>query len=109
MRKLIFVAAAMLSFGSPSTSQAAPVAGLTSLEAPGHIQQIKNGGHGYKGHKGWHGSRHWHHGRGYGRYYGGRLRMLAPMAGELATSAIIAIGKPESAGRDRIHFVQLHT
>ena len=40
---------------------------------------------------------------------GGRLRMLAPMAGELATSAIIAIGKPESAGRDRIHFVQLHT
>lgn len=71
MRKLIFVAAAMLSFGSPSTSQAAPVAGLTSLEAPGHIQQIKNGGHGYKGHKGWHGSRHWHHGHGYGRYYGG--------------------------------------
>ncbi|KFC64775.1 hypothetical protein FG93_05065 [Bosea sp. LC85] len=73
MRKLVFVAAAMLSFCSmtPSISQAAPVAGLTTLETPDHIEQIKKGGHGYKGHKGWHGSRHWDHGRGYGRYYGG--------------------------------------
>ena len=73
MRKFVLAAAAVMSFGCviPSTTQAAPVAGLTTLEAPDHVEQIKKGGHGYKGHKGWRGSRHWDRGRGYGRYYGG--------------------------------------
>lgn len=73
MRKFVFVAAAMLSFGSmtPSTSQAAAVAGLTTMVTPDHVEQIKKGGHKYKDHKGWHGSHDWDRGRGYGRYYGG--------------------------------------
>ena len=73
MQKFVLIAVTMLGLGSitPSTSQAAPVAGLTTIETPDHVEQIKKGGHGYKGHKGWRGSRHWDRGRGYGRYYGG--------------------------------------
>jgi hypothetical protein len=73
MRKFVLVAAAVMSFSfvMPSSSQAAPVAGLTTLQTPDHDEQIKKGGHGYKGHKGWGGSRHWNRGRGYGRVYGG--------------------------------------
>ncbi|WP_069883323.1 hypothetical protein [Bosea sp. BIWAKO-01] len=73
MRKFILVAAAALGFGSFLTSmaQAAPIAGLKTIENPNHIEQIKHGGHGYHGHKGWHGSRHWNRGRSYGRHYGG--------------------------------------
>lgn len=72
MRKFILVAAAALGFGSisPSMAPATPVAGLTAIEGQNHIEQIKHGGHGYKGHKGWHGSTHWKRGRGYGRHYG---------------------------------------
>lgn len=74
MRKFVLVAVALVGLGSmtPSILQAAPpVGGLTILEAPDHVEQIKKDGHGYKGHKGWGGSRHWDRGRGYGRYYGG--------------------------------------
>lgn len=73
MRTLVLVAVAMLGLDSiaPSTSQAVPAAGLTAIETPDHVEQIKKGGHGYKGHKDWSGSRNWNHGRGYGRHYGG--------------------------------------
>lgn len=72
MRTLVFVAVAMLGFGSitPSTSQAAAVAGLTAIEMPDHFEQIKKGGK-FKKDKGWKGSRHWNRGYGSGRYYGG--------------------------------------
>ena len=73
MRKFALVAVAMLGLGpiTPSTSQAAPVAGLTIIEMPEHVEQIKNGGHKFKGHKNWKGSRHWNRGYGSSRYYGG--------------------------------------
>ncbi len=73
MRKFALVAVAMVSLGSiaPSTSQAAPVAGLTTIEMPDHVEQTKNGGHKFKKDKGWKGSRHWNRGYGSGRYYGG--------------------------------------
>lgn len=73
MRKLALVAAAMLGLASitPSTLQAAPVAGLTTVEMPDHVEQIKKGGYKYKHHKGWKGSRHWNHGYGSGGYYRG--------------------------------------
>lgn len=71
MQKIVLVAVALFGLATPSLSQAAPVSDLTILEAPDHVEQIKKGGHGYKGHKGWGSSRHWDHGHGYGRYYGG--------------------------------------
>jgi hypothetical protein len=73
MRKFVLVAVATLGLGAltPLPSQAAPVAGLTTLETPDRVEQIKKGGHGYNGHKGWGRARHWDRGRGYGRYYGG--------------------------------------
>ena len=73
MRKFALVAVAMLGLGSmtPSMSLAAPVAGLTTIETPDHVEQIKKDGHKFKGHKGWKGSGGWDRGRGHGRYYGG--------------------------------------
>ncbi len=73
MLTLFLVAVTMLGFGSivPSTSQAAPVGGLTTIEMPDHFEQIKNGGHKFKKDKGWKGSRHWNRGYGSGRHYGG--------------------------------------
>ena len=73
MRKFALVAVAMLAFASitPSTSRAAPVAGLTTFEMLDHVVQIKKGGHKFKKDKGWKGSRHWNRGYGDGRYYGG--------------------------------------
>ncbi len=73
MRKFVLVAATMLGFGcmTPSISLAAPVTGLTAIETPDHVEQIKKDGKGFKGDKGWRGSRHWDRGRGYGRYSGG--------------------------------------
>jgi len=73
MRKFALVAVAMLGFASitPSNSQAAPVAGLTTIETPDNVEQIKKGGHKFKKDKGWKGSRHWTRGYGSGRYYGG--------------------------------------
>ncbi len=78
MRKFLLVAVAALGFGSmaPSGSIAAPVARLTAVEIPDHVEFVKKGGHKFKGHKfkghkGWGGSRHWDRGRGYGRLYGG--------------------------------------
>ena len=73
MRKFVLVAVTMLGLGSmtPSMSLAAPVVGLTTIETPDHVEQIKKDGHKFKGHKGWKGSGHWDRGRGHGRYYGG--------------------------------------
>jgi hypothetical protein len=73
MPKFVLVAVTMLGLAAimPSTSEAAPVSGLTAIEMPDHIEQIKKGGHKFKGHKGWKGSRHWDRGYGFGRYYGG--------------------------------------
>ncbi|PTM41505.1 hypothetical protein C8D03_3052 [Bosea sp. 124] len=73
MRTLVLVAVAMLGLGSmpPSPARAAPVAALTAVEMPDHIEQIKKGGHKFKDHKGWKGARHWNRGYGPGRYYGG--------------------------------------
>lgn len=74
MRRFVLVAAAMLGLGSmtPSPARAAPVAALTTVEMPDHVEQIKKGGHKFKDHhKGWKGSPYWHHGYGHGRYYGG--------------------------------------
>ncbi|MET3890333.1 hypothetical protein ABIE41_001409 [Bosea sp. OAE506] len=71
MRTLVLVAVAMLGFGSitPSTSQAATVAGLAAIEMPDHIEQIKKGGYKFKNDKGW--KRNWSRGYGSSRYYSG--------------------------------------
>lgn len=73
MRALVLVAMAVLGLSSPtpSISQASPVGGVTTIETPDHIAQVKKGGHKFKGPKGWKHSRHWNRGHGYGRYYGG--------------------------------------
>ena len=73
MRKHLILLAALSGLGiaSVSAANAAPVAGVVTIEDPDHIEQVKKGGHKFKGHKGWKHSRHWNRGHGYGRYYGG--------------------------------------
>lgn len=73
MQKHLILAAALCGLGLASTpvAHAAPVASVIAIESPDHIEQVKKGGHKFKGHKGWKNSRHWNRGHGYGRYYGG--------------------------------------
>ena len=77
MRKFLLIAATMFGFGciTPSIVFAAPVAGLTAIEAPFLVEQIKKDGYGYKADKHWkkhwNKSRHWDRRRGYSRYYDG--------------------------------------
>jgi len=63
MRKIMMTMLALggLGMGLAQTAQAAPVAAASALQAPGLVEQIKNGGGKFKGHKGY----------GYGRVYGG--------------------------------------
>lgn len=67
MRKIMMTMLALggLGMGLAQTAQAAPVAAASALQAPGLVEQIKNGGGKFKGHKGW------KQGHGYGRVYGG--------------------------------------
>ena len=73
MQTHLILAAALCGLGLVSIpiANAAPVASVIAIESPDHIEQVKKGGHKFKGHKGWKHSRHWNRGHGNGRYYGG--------------------------------------
>lgn len=73
MQTRLILAAALCGLGLVSIpiANAAPVASIIASEFPDHIEQVKRGGHKFKGDKGLKHSRHWNQGHGYGRYYGG--------------------------------------